>query len=136
MFSKLPHLSKEALLLSVEGPDDMTLSIAEQQVFGFDHTEVGAELIRHWKLPVSIQECVEFHHDPGKAENFPVETAIIHLANAVACMAEIDSIDEVELQKIDPVVWQVTGLESDIIEALISGAQAQISEMQSLLSMG
>jgi len=135
IFSKLPDLAKEVLMLSVEGPEELSLNMAEQQVLGFDHTQVGAELMRHWKLPLSIQECVEFHHDPSKAKNFPVEAAIIHLANSLACMAELETIDEGEVQKIDPVVWQVTGLDGEILHPVISGAQAQISEVQSLLSM-
>ncbi len=135
MFSKLPQLSKEALMLSVEGSEELTLNRAEQQVFGFDHTQVGAELIRHWKLPVSIQECVEFHHDPTKAKEYPVEVATIHLANSLACMAELETFDEGELQKIDPAVWQILGLDGEIMNPVVSGAQAQIAEVQSLLSM-
>ncbi len=135
MFSKLPELSKEALMLSVEGPQELALNKAEQQVFGFDHTQVGAELIRRWKLPVSIQECVEFHHDPTKAKEYPGETAIIHLANSLACMAELETFDEGEMQRIDPAIWQILGLDGEIMHPVVSGAQAQIAEVQSLLSM-
>jgi len=135
MFSKLPDLSKEALMLSVEGPEEMTLCDAEQQVFGFDHTQVGAELIQHWKLPVSIQECVEFHHDPVKAKEFPVEAAVIHLANSLACMAELEIFDESEMKKIDPAIWPILELDGEIMSPVVSGAQAQIAEVQSLLLM-
>ena len=135
IFSKLPDLAKEALLLSVEGPEGISLIEAEQQIIGLDHSQVGAELIKHWKLPLALQECVEFHHDPTKAKVAPVEVAIIHLANIIACMGETDSIDEKEIAKIDPVVWQVTGLTDEIIEPVMGGAQAQISEVQSLLSL-
>lgn len=139
IFSKLPEQAKEALLLSVEGPEDGSLSDAEQQVLGFDHAQVGGELIRHWKLPVALQECVEFHHDPTKAKEAPIEVAIIHLANILATMGETETsetIDESDLDKVDPVAWQLSGLAKDEIEAVLGGARAQISEVQSLFSLG
>lgn len=136
IFSKMPELAKKALLLSVEGPEEMTLCRAEQELMGFDHTQVGGELIRHWKLPVCLQECVEFHHDPGQAYSCPAEVAIVHMANSIAAMAEVNVIDEQVVANIDPVAWEITGLDTDIIEPLISGVEAQLSEVQSLLSLG
>jgi len=135
IYSELPDLAKEAFLIASQSAGEVTLSEAEQQVLGFDHSQVGGELIQLWKLPLSLQECVEYHHIPGKEKNFHVEVAIIHLANAVSNLEEQDENGDYDLRKIDPLVWQVTGLDKKIIEPLIAGVQAQVSEVQSLLSM-
>jgi HD-like signal output (HDOD) protein len=57
---------------------------AEQQVFGADHSEVGAYLLGLWGLPVPIVEAVALHHCPAKNVNgaFCPLTAV-HVANAL-----------------------------------------------------
>lgn len=135
IMSKLPEQAKEALLLSVEGSGNISVIDAERQVMGFDHAQVGGELIRHWKLPVSLQECVEFHHDPSNAKEAPLEVAVVHMANIIANIGDVDSVEERDIEGIDPVAWQLTGLEHDSVEPIMKGAQAQISEVQSLLSL-
>ena len=135
IFNKLPDMASEVSLIVAEGAGKVELKDAEQQVMGFDHAQVGGELVQHWKLPVSLQECVEYHHDPGKAKNYPVEVAIVNLANTVANLAEQETGADFDPGKVDSLAWQVTGLDSEMIEPLIRGAQAQISEVQSLLSM-
>ena len=38
---------------------------AEKKVFGFDHQEIGMEVLKEWGLPESIYEPVGIHHDTG-----------------------------------------------------------------------
>ena len=51
---------------------------AEREVFGSDHSAVGAHLLNIWGLPQSIIEVVALHHNPGEArENeFSILTAV------------------------------------------------------------
>ncbi|HFC29587.1 MAG TPA: HDOD domain-containing protein, partial [Oceanospirillales bacterium] len=67
MFNQLPEKSHEAILLLMEGSEELETFEAEQHVFGFDHTQVGAALIKSWKLAPVLEECVEFHHSPQNA---------------------------------------------------------------------
>ena len=73
MFNQLPEKSHESILLLMEGTEELETYEAERHVFGFDHMQVGAELIKTWKLAPVLQECVEFHHEPQKAKQFPAE---------------------------------------------------------------
>ena len=133
IFRKLPQEAKQALLLSIEGPDELALHKSERQIMGFDHAQVGAELLRHWHFPELLIECVEFHHAPELAQKYPVETAIVHIANSIATLAEIDSVTEEDAVQTKPVAWRVTGLEKEVIEPTVRAAQAQFSTMQNLL---
>ncbi len=38
------------------------IDIAERKVFGFDHQEVGSEILRQWGLPESIYLPIRYHH--------------------------------------------------------------------------
>lgn len=134
MFNQMPEKSHEAILLLMEGSEELETYEAEQHVFGFDHMQVGAELIKSWKLSPVLQECVEFHHEPQKAKEFPAEVALINIANAVAVMADFDSMDENdEIPSINPASWELAGLSKDDLPEAIKKAQEEINEIESVL---
>ncbi len=134
MFNQLPQQSHEAILLMMEGSEEMESFEAEQSVFGFDHTEVGAALVESWKLPPVLQECVHFHHEPQKAKDYPAEVALINIANAVAVMADFDSMDEDdEIPRIDPQSWDRTGLSKADLPDAIAKARQEIQEIEAVL---
>jgi putative nucleotidyltransferase with HDIG domain len=133
IFRKQPEAARRALLLSVEGPDDLALHKAEQAVFGFDHAQVGAELLRHWHFPALLVACVEKHHAPQETQQFQVEVSLVHIANSIATLAEIDSVTEDDAIRTKAAAWELTGLNKDVIEATVRDTQAQFAEMRGLL---
>lgn len=133
IFRKQPQAAKQALLLSIEGQDEFALHKAEQEIFGFDHAQVGAALLRHWHFPALLIECVAFHHAPEQARQYPMEVALIHLANSIATLAEIDSVSEGDAVRIEPAAWRVAGLSAEIIEPTVRATQTQFAAMRNLL---
>lgn len=64
----------------------MALHSAEDRSLGINHTYVGARILRRWKLPESLIDPVQFHHNPQEAKTFPWIVKIVHLADvAVDC---------------------------------------------------
>ena len=61
-----------------------TLHKAEFKVLRFNHSDVGGLLLKTWKLPKTLVEAVEFHHNPAEATEFPLEASIIHVADIIA----------------------------------------------------
>ena len=59
---------------------------AEREVIGTDHAEVGACLLRQWKLPDVLTEAVAHHHQPCMTPS-PGLSAVIHLADVIAHQA-------------------------------------------------
>jgi putative nucleotidyltransferase with HDIG domain len=49
------------LLAKHKGPSSSIL-LLEREAFGYDHCEVGAELVASWKLPVAFESIVAHHH--------------------------------------------------------------------------
>lgn len=41
----------------------------ERELFGKDHCEIGAEIVREWRLPVEFDAVVRHHHDPVEPGN-------------------------------------------------------------------
>jgi putative nucleotidyltransferase with HDIG domain len=56
---------------------------AEKMMFGFDHTEIGQQLINKWRLPVVIGNCVRYHHTPQLSENTSI-VGIVYVANKIS----------------------------------------------------
>ncbi len=134
IFSRIPEKAHEAYLLSLQGRGEMAPEEAERRVMGFDHAQVGGALARAWNLPLNLQECVEFHHDPGGAEDHPVEVAVVHIANSLAHLADIDSRDPRDAPPMEPESWGVAGLSRDVMSTVVDTAQRQILDAETLLS--
>ncbi len=133
LYNREPELSRRALESCKDESAGMEIQDAERELFGFDHAEVGGGLAQRWSLPASLQECITYHHNPGWAKEHRVEAAIVHIANSIAILAVRDTTDLSHAPRIQPVAWELTGLEEEIIPAIIASAQAQISSTQALL---
>jgi HD-like signal output (HDOD) protein/CheY-like chemotaxis protein len=77
----LPGEYAEAVRLAQSG---LELSLAEQQVFGSNHADVGGYLIGLWGLPVPVVEAVALHHCPSRCTQsaFSPLTSV-HAANVL-----------------------------------------------------
>lgn len=133
IFNRLPELAKESLTLVLDNADGLTVHQAERQVLGYDHAQVGGELARQWKLPSLLEECIGFHHSPGEAKRHPREAAIVHIANALAVMAELDTLNSEDVSPIDPHAWEVIGLQAEeVVEDAVQVTRAEIAEAEKL----
>ncbi len=117
IYHALPTLANE--VLKKAGEPEAYRYRAEKEIIGITHADVGAELIKSWGLPEALQEAVRFHHEPDKAVNFPMETALVHISTSVANRIEpswkMELVPRDALDHINPHVWTVTGLSPEII---------------------
>jgi putative nucleotidyltransferase with HDIG domain len=133
MYNREPDLSRQALESCTGGPEGLEIQNAERELFGFDHADVGGALAHRWSLPINLQECIAYHHNPGWAKEHRVEAAIVHIANSIAILAGLDTTDVYHAPKIQPIAWELVGLDEEVIPATLASAQAQISSTRALL---
>jgi putative nucleotidyltransferase with HDIG domain len=62
--------------------DHLPQNAAEKKILGTDHAEVGACLLKKWRLPDEIIEAVANHHHPA-TNPLPKLSAVIHVANSL-----------------------------------------------------
>lgn len=127
---KLPTLMRAAIDLSEK--ESVPLYEAEQQIIGFTHAEVGAELMRAWQFPETQQDVARYHHNPSAAKENILEVHIVYLANIIAHVAETGLVDSENLAKIDKQVWIMTQMSINDIEALLVEAREQFIEALTL----
>lgn len=136
LFQRLPDLSRQALWLATEGPDDLTMADAERQIIGFDHTEVGAELARKWNLPEVLRECIAHHHHPDLASPaHATAVAIVHVANSLAYLTETDSVSLETSPLIAPTAARLAGLDGCDLAQLVADTRTQIREARALFGL-
>ncbi|MEM6708451.1 MAG: HDOD domain-containing protein [Pseudomonadota bacterium] len=81
-FHRLGDQMLEVLEVSLMD-DDPELVLAEDEVLGFNHSTVGAEMATRWGLPAVAIEAIRYHHFPERAESYPTEVGVVALANAI-----------------------------------------------------
>ena len=126
LYRQQPEKSRQALELSIE--QSIPLHISERENFGFDHGDVGAELMHAWKLPESFIEVTRHHHQPSVAECYRLETALIHLADVITGMAHGNASRIKQVTPLEPGAWELTGLSVDVMEPVVAEADAQFEE--------
>lgn len=73
------HLSQPLL----GNPFEPDLGERERMRFGFDHAEIGAELLRFWEFPESMIESVRFQLNPTLCRTTPKLACLLALARWV-----------------------------------------------------
>lgn len=82
ILAKLPEMGRETRQRAHDC--GLPLHAVEKAVIGFDHAEVGGELLRQWRLPPAIREAVMGHHLPPGAARTPLSSVIIQVADILA----------------------------------------------------
>lgn len=126
MYVSHPDASRQVIELTSE--KDLDTSQPERSVFGFTHADVGAELIRQWKLPESLYEPILYHHNPIRATQYKKETAIVHVADVVAndLQTPISPDDDIPVDNIALVT--TLGLNTDFLGQLHEKVYSQLDQ--------
>lgn len=115
MYITHPDASHQVIELSAEPGIDQ--SSVEISIFGFSHEDVSAELLNQWQLPESLVEPVRYHHHPIRATHFPTETAVVHIADAIANNIQTPlSLDDDNL--VQDISWSILDLDPDMLERI------------------
>ncbi len=70
--------------LSMARDQSIPLHVAEQQILGTTHAQVGGYLLGLWKFSDLVIEAVTFHHLPSASANFSFSPLTgVHLADAI-----------------------------------------------------
>lgn len=92
----------------------------ERELLGFDHAELGGELLRRWRLPEHIVAAVEGHHGGGF---FSREGRVVHLANQLVGAADARQ-PRLAPVETDEAAWDAIGLAPELGPLVLSRAAA------------
>jgi putative nucleotidyltransferase with HDIG domain len=133
LYSSAPDAARESLLMMADAPDDLQLYLCERTVLAFDHGVVGASLARNWGLPDSLLECIEFHHEPHLARRYAADVATVHIANSVAVLAEIGSMDLGDAPALMPAALETAHVNVANLPEIVTQTREAAAEIMPLL---
>ncbi len=118
--------------IALEG--GVPFEVAEQQVLGIDHAEVGAFLLESWNLPPCIVEAVQWHHMP---ECFPGDSPVvdlIHIADALSMIEGIGTGSDGLHYRLSGQAAKRLNLKPQIMEAVGCKVLARLDELGDLFT--
>ncbi len=68
-------------IVQLANGEGLSFEVAERQVLGIDHAEVGALLLEAWNVPENIIDVVRWHHDPDRLEGDRYAVDLVHAAS-------------------------------------------------------
>jgi putative nucleotidyltransferase with HDIG domain len=113
----------------------MSRSEAEKEVLGTDHSEVGACLLREWRLPEQIVESVANHHHPV-LEPRPRFSVVSHLANCLAHLSGSAPGWDGYAVRVDENVIKTFELTGDKLENMVVVVRDSLDRVDQFMTMG
>lgn len=112
----------------------------EKRVFGFTYAELGAALLKTWRLPLIYQTLVQYHLDPLLAPDYQKEVAMVHVAHDMAYQMNPDIKARSRNQlgdytpNFDELAWQSLGLEREVLEDIRQESLIQAFELLEIIN--
>jgi putative nucleotidyltransferase with HDIG domain len=130
LYIYFPDDALATLRAALEKPN--CLFLEEKRQLGCDHAYVGQFLLSQWRLPLSLENAVSFHHQPSEAPD-PVSASLVHLADMMVNALGIGTSGERLVPPLDPKAWDLLGLHPSHFELVVQQAVHQMAGLEFLL---
>ena len=110
------------------------LDLAEHEVLGTDHAEVGALILARWLFPDDIVNAVRWHHNPERNKNATTKSDMTYLSNLM-CQPRGDS-DSADGHSVMPssVVVERLGMKVDQYKVIAAKTQSWMVKLSDTLT--
>lgn len=106
-------------IISQADENNKVLFLAEQEILGYTHVDIGKLLSDRWNLPSIIAHVILHHHSPGEAKDYVKEVAIVHFADILCRALDIGSGGDNKIPMIDGTAWESINLRLSDIEPIM-----------------
>ena len=83
------YVEAEILHMDEEAMQGLSFEQVERSMFGIDHAEIGAKILRRWSFPTAMINIVRWHHEPDNAPKPDIAIDVVHTADVLCLMAGI-----------------------------------------------
>ncbi|MGR9100586.1 MAG: HDOD domain-containing protein [Gammaproteobacteria bacterium] len=134
LYTALPEVMMEVLLAA--NKDSRLVPQMEKEIIGFDHAEVGGELIKAWKLPDSLYEAVRYHLTPELSCGHQLDTHIVNMAYHL-CIANTQGVSLQEIiDEIPEETFRFLGMDESTIIKIMEMATDDFAKVFEVIGYG
>ena len=126
LYRQIPFSAREAMEMSMT--KQIPVWQAERELLGFDHAQVGALLLREWKIGGPLETMVRFHHNPAGAAQ-PLEAALLSTADTLAIAMGFAKSGTFAVSAIDKETWSAVGLSAGVFPPIVRQGDRQIDDI-------
>lgn len=109
------------------------IRIAESEVLGFHHGELGQLVAERWNLSAKLVKVIAHHHGPAKAGAFAVEASVVHLADILCRALQMGSGGDEQVPPLDGRAWQLLRIEKEQIEVLMAEIETAYRDIRQFM---
>ncbi len=130
LYSNYPEESCH--ILGLARNTNKLLREVEEDFMGYDHAHVAKLLIKQWKLPISLENNVFYHHNPSEAPQ-PITATLVHLADIITNGLGIGTSGELFAPPLDIDAWDELELSPTCFDIAIKQSIHQFFALESML---
>jgi putative nucleotidyltransferase with HDIG domain len=120
----------------IDKGENVDYLVAEQEIVGLDHAEVGYQLAKSWDLPEPLPQLIRYHHKPSRVEEGlrPLAYAV-HLGDIVAMMGGCSTGSDAMQYQLDNNYTHYFELSADSLASIMLSAQDEFQKAEESLSV-
>jgi HD-like signal output (HDOD) protein len=130
LYNNFPEVAFNILGLS--RTTNILLYEAENDYLSCNHSHIAKLLIQQWKLPISLENNVFYHHNPSEAPQ-PIPATLVHLADIITNALGIGTSGERFVPPLDTEAWDELELSPTCFDLVIRQATHQFFALESML---
>ncbi len=105
----------------------------EQKLFEVTHADVGGWLATAWHLPSSLREPIFYHHRPAAAQDAPMQTAIVHVADVLVKGLACGNPGDDLVPPLSRQAWDLVGLDAQSLAYCLAKATEEFQTIDDYL---
>lgn len=120
-------------ILELVQTNNIPFHIAEKEVMGYNHQEVGEKILLKWNFPPILRSIVRYYQDPSSAPpDHMFEVSVVHVANAICLMGGVGIGNDGLYHEIKDEAIQKTGLKAQELEEFYTRVPEILKQIKDL----
>ncbi len=114
--------------------DDILITVAEDEMFGYTHAEIGKLLAEAWNLPPKLVSTIAYHHEPSLADRFCYEASIVHLADILCRSLNMGWGGDNRVPILDGRASNILQLDPDSIQTIMEQMEREFEDIAQFIA--
>jgi len=120
-------------ILELVQTGNIAFHVAEKEIMGYNHQEVGEKILIKWNFPPVLRSIVRFYQDPAASPpEHMLEVSIVHIANAICLMGGVGIGSDGLYHEIKDEAIKKTGLTQAELEELYTRVPDILKQIRDL----